>query len=89
MTGVQTCALPISKDILDEGRPVIDFAYASVVTIEPVRKGETLSGENIWVKRPGDGPISAAQFDEIIGRISARYIAKDSPISLDYVVRSA
>jgi len=32
-----------SKTILDEEKPVIDFAYASVVSIRPIRKGEPLT----------------------------------------------
>jgi len=44
-----------SKTILDEEKPVIDFAYASVVSIRPIRKGEPLTTENVWVKRPGGG----------------------------------
>src|SRR3989338_5993251 len=40
-------ALGGSKGILKEERPTIDFAYASVVTIKDIRKGEKLAKENI------------------------------------------
>ena len=47
------------KTILPEEQPVIDFAYATVVTIAPIKAGQTFSLDNIWVKRPGTGPILA------------------------------
>jgi len=63
-----------SKNILPEERPVIDFAYATVVTIAPVKKGEAFSKSNIWVKRPGTGPIHATRFDDVLGRTALRDI---------------
>jgi sialic acid synthase SpsE len=62
------------KTRLPEEQPVIDFAYATVVTIKPVRAGEKLSRENIWVKRPGTGPIHADRFEELLGKLAARDI---------------
>ena len=63
-----------SKNILPEEQPVIDFAYATVVTIAPVKKGEPFSKNNIWVKRPGTGPIHATRFDDVLGRTALRDI---------------
>ncbi len=63
------------KTVLDEERPVIDFAYASVVTIAPVRAGAPFSADNVWVKRPGTGPIHARRFDDVVGRRATRDIA--------------
>jgi sialic acid synthase SpsE len=63
-----------SKNILAEEQPVIDFAYATVVTIAPVKKGEPFSKSNIWVKRPGTGPIHATRFDDVLGRTALRDI---------------
>lgn len=64
-----------SKTILPEEQPVIDFAYATVVTIKPVKRGEKFTYENIWVKRPGTGPILSEDFEKVIGKIAARNIA--------------
>jgi len=64
------------KTILAEEQPVIDFAYASVVTIAPVRQGDRLSLDNIWVKRPGNGPILATEFNECLGRLATRDLAE-------------
>ncbi len=66
-----------SKTILPEEQPVIDFAYATVVTISPVKKGEIFSKKNIWVKRPGTGPIQAERFEEILGKVANRDIEID------------
>ena len=47
------------KGPVEEEKPTIDFAYASVVTIKEIKKGEKFSMNNIWVKRPGTGEIMA------------------------------
>ena len=60
------------KTILPEEQPVIDFAYATVVTIAPVRSGEVFDRENVWVKRPGTGPILANRLDDVIGKKATR-----------------
>ncbi len=70
-----------SKTILPEEQPVIDFAYASVVTVKPVKAGETLSRDNIWVKRPGTGPILAPDFERVLGKVAARDIAVDQQLA--------
>jgi N-acetylneuraminate synthase len=50
------------KEILKEEKPTIDFAYACVVAIKDIKKGEKFSMDNIWVKRPGTGQIKALDF---------------------------
>jgi sialic acid synthase SpsE len=65
------------KNILEEEQPVIDFAYATVVTIAPVKMGEVFSQKNLWVKRPGTGPILADKFDSIVGKTAAIDIPVD------------
>jgi len=69
-----------AKTILPEEQPVIDFAYATVVSIAPVRKGEKFTQANTWVKRPGTGPIKADRLSDVIGRNAARDIASDHHI---------
>lgn len=67
-------ALSGHKVILSEEQPTIDFAYASVVSIKNIIKGEILSLDNIWVKRPGTGEILAAELKDIIGKKAKRDI---------------
>jgi sialic acid synthase SpsE len=74
-----------NKTILAEEQPTIDFAYASVVSIRDIKKGEPFSIDNIWVKRPGTGEIKAEEFNELLGRKSAKAIPKDTQIARNMV----
>ena len=69
------------KAILPEEQATIDFAYACVVALRDIAPRETLSRENIWVKRPGTGPIKAGAFEEVLGRVAARLIPKNAQLS--------
>ena len=51
--------LNAKKEATKEEQVTIDFAFASIVSIQPIKKGETLSEKNIWVKRPSLGGIPA------------------------------
>lgn len=57
-----------SKGAVDEELPTIKFAFASVVSIKDIKKGDTFSKDNLWVKRPGTGQILAEEFESIIGK---------------------
>lgn len=72
-----------SKDILPDEQPVIDFAYATVVTTAPIKAGEAFSRDNIWVKRPGTGPIEAERFDDVVGHVATRDIPGDVHVQPD------
>jgi len=74
-----------SKTILDEEQPVIDFAYASVVSVKPISKGEYFDRENIWVKRPGTGEILAADIDRVLGKRALRDIGENEQIRVSDV----
>jgi N-acetylneuraminate synthase len=74
-------ALGGSKSILPEEKPTIDFAYACVVSIRSISCGEPLTGENIWVKRPGTGEIKARDFDSLLGRLARRDIPVNTQLS--------
>ncbi|MFH1822324.1 MAG: N-acetylneuraminate synthase family protein [Patescibacteria group bacterium] len=65
------------KNILPEEKGIIEFAYACVVTIKDIKKGEEFSKENIWVKRPGTGEIKAVEYDKILGKTAVNDIKKD------------
>jgi len=65
------------KGPVDEEKATIDFAYASVVTIKPVSKGEIFTKENIWVKRPGTGEILAVDYEGVIDRKATRDLEND------------
>jgi N-acetylneuraminate synthase len=63
-----------SKRALPREKVTSDFAFASVCTIKEVSPGETLSEENIWVKRPGTGDYLAESYYDILGKKSRRRI---------------
>ena len=69
------------KTILFEEKPVIDFAYASVVSIKKINKGGVFSEDNIWVKRPGNGKILSKDFQKVIGRSASKDIDVNVQIS--------
>lgn len=62
-------------------KPTIDFAFATVVAIENIEKGEAFSDKNIWVKRPGTGEISAEKYPEILNKKASRFIPNDTQLS--------
>jgi N-acetylneuraminate synthase len=65
------------KEPAPEEQVTIDFAFATVVSIKPIKKGETLSKDNVWVKRPGTGDISADDYKAILGKTAAEDIDND------------
>ena len=69
-----------TKRIHPEEQVVIDFAYASVVSIKDIQPGEKLNQENIWVKRPGNGEFDAEDYDKLLGRKASKFIHKDTQI---------
>ena len=68
------------KEPAKEEQVTIDFAFATVCSIAEIKKGEMLSKENIWVKRPGTGKILAEHFNNLIGKTATRYITKDEQL---------
>ena len=71
-----------SKKPADEEQVTIDFAFATVCSIASIKKGETFTKDNIWVKRPGTGKILAENFNDILGKTATRDIENDE--QLDY-----
>lgn len=58
------------KEAAKEEQVTIDFAFATVVTIKPIKKGETFTKDNVWVKRPGTGEILAEYYNSILGKVA-------------------
>jgi sialic acid synthase SpsE len=74
-----------SKGPAAEEQVTIDFAFATVVTIAPVRKGEAFTRDNLWVKRPGTGAFRAEQYEDVLGRLATRDIPADTHLCPDDV----
>ena len=73
------------KKALAEEQVTIDFAFATAVTIAPVKKGEVFTKDNLWVKRPGTGEILAVEYEKLLGRTAAQDIAQDVQLRWDMV----
>jgi sialic acid synthase SpsE len=71
-----------AKEPSAEEQVTMDFAFATVVAIKPIKKGEPFTRENIWVKRPGTGEIRAENYENLIGKICLNNIENDKHISL-------
>jgi N-acetylneuraminate synthase len=65
------------KEAAKEEKVTIDFAFAAVCSIKEIKKGEVLTVDNIWVKRPGTGEILADKYDDLIGKIASTDIKVD------------
>jgi len=73
MTGGQ------KKSVKEEGT-VKNFAFASVCSIKRIKKGEKFSHDNLWLKRPGNGPYFGKDFKKIIDKITKKNINIDQNI---------
>ena len=68
------------KEPAKEEKVTIDFAFATVVSIKNIAKGDLFTEENIWVKRPGTGEIKAEFYNDIIGKTASISIQKGQHI---------
>jgi N-acetylneuraminate synthase len=73
------------KEAAAEEQVTIDFAFASVVTIKPIKKGEKFTKENLWVKRPGTGEILAEEYKSILGKSAKSNIQKDKHLKRNQI----
>ncbi|MGL5765496.1 MAG: N-acetylneuraminate synthase family protein [Sarcina sp.] len=69
------------KEAAQEEQVTIDFAFATVVAIKPIKKGDILTTDNIWVKRPGTGEIKAEDYKEILGKTVVCDIENDQHLT--------
>ena len=68
------------KNVINEEQDTANFAFATVVSIKGIKKGEIFTEDNIWVKRPGSGEIPASEYDNILGARAAEDISVDTQI---------
>ncbi|RKD23553.1 N-acetylneuraminate synthase [Caminicella sporogenes DSM 14501] len=71
------------KEAAKEEHVTINFAFATVVAIKDIKKGEVLTKDNIWVKRPGTGEIKAEHYNSLLGKKVTRNIKYDEHLSWD------
>lgn len=73
------------KEPLKEEEVTMNFAFATVVSIKKIKKGEKFTQENIWVKRPYSNGIHAQNYKNIIGRIAQKDIEEDIQLTWDMI----
>lgn len=65
---------------IKEEKSTANFAFASVVAIKDIKKGEKFSSDNLWVKRPGNGDFLADKLEKIFGKICKKPIKKNTQL---------
>ena len=73
------------KNPIQAEAPTIAFAFASVVAIRDIQQGETLSEDNIWVKRPGGGDFGVIDYEYLLGKKAKASIARGYQIKRQQV----
>jgi N-acetylneuraminate synthase len=69
------------KEAANEEKVTIDFAFATVVSITEIKKGDKFTKENLWVKRPGTGQILAEEYKNILGKAAKNDISFDTHLT--------
>lgn len=73
------------KGPADEEQVTIDFAFATICSIKPIKAGDVFSKENIWVKRPGKGGILAEEYENVLGKTARYDVEQDAQIQWEAV----
>ena len=73
------------KEEIAEEKVTSDFAFASVVTIKPVKAGEMFTKDNLWVKRPGIGELLADQYEFVLGKCASVDIDNDTILKKEMI----
>lgn len=78
-------AHPVDKDDLDRFKVMKATFEKSLVALEDIPAGATITREMIGIKKPGTG-IPAARSGEVIGRRAARFVAADTVLTPEDIV---
>jgi len=74
-----------TKKAAIEEQVTINFAFATLVSIRQIKKGEHFSKENLWAKRPGTGEFKAERYFELLGKRAIVDIPEDTHITHEMV----
>jgi N-acetylneuraminate synthase len=75
-------SLGSSKKVHDREKQIREWAHRSVVTIKDVKKGETLTWDHLWTKRPGTG-IPSDRINDVLGKKAVRDLPSDHLVKWD------
>ncbi len=68
------------KFIANVEKDVYKFARSSIVSDKNLKKGDIITRQNIWARRPGNGEIPAFEFEKVLGKTLKRDIARNTQI---------
>lgn len=71
-----------NKAVREKEKDIRAWAFRSIVSVKDIKKGEIISQEMIWSKRPGTG-IPSYRMDEVLGKTAKNDIKCNSLISFD------
>tara|TARA_E500000331_G_C16910995_1_gene563479 strand:- start:35 stop:613 length:579 start_codon:yes stop_codon:yes gene_type:complete len=66
-----------------EEESVYKFARSSIVADRNLKRGEIITSNDIWARRPGNGEIPADKFDDLIGKVINKEITKNTQLNWD------
>ncbi len=66
------------KGPVKEEKSTINFAFASLVATKNIKKGEKITKNNIFPKRPGIGDFKANSYYKVIGKKAKNFIKKNT-----------
>jgi N,N'-diacetyllegionaminate synthase len=73
-------AMGNEKIVHEQEKQIREWAFRSVVSLVDIEKGETITEQMVWTKRPGTG-IPSKEIDKVIGKKAIKTIIKNSLIS--------
>lgn len=78
-------ALGNEKKIHSNEKTIREWAFRSIVAIKYIKKGEKITEDMIWSKRPGTG-IPSYKMNEVIGKIAATDIKENTLLKWEDLV---
>jgi sialic acid synthase SpsE len=79
---IEKAMIKKTKIIQEKEKQIAEWAHRSVVTINDIKKGEVLTKENIYTKRPGTG-IPSHFYDIILGKKARHSLNKNTLLKLE------
>ena len=69
-----------------EEESVYKFARASIVADRNLKKGQIITSNDIWARRPGNGQIPADKFDNLVGKKINKNLSKNTQLNWDDII---
>ena len=83
----RTCKqLKGKKSRLKEEQVTRNFAFASVISLKEIKKGEKFSKKNLWVRRPGTGYFNSDQLLKLYGKVAKKKIKENTQLKKKDVI---